>query len=183
MNRVFEKILDRLEDFKHWEDDSGRPIHTFSEVQRISKCKEIVQEVAKEYRNSQINQLAMMYATSLMLYGVDVTKELETATKQSYDLEQAYIRGRQCERDKFAELRKEYNNGWIPCSERLPEEHKLYDITFRNDVGTHSVSAIYDPNCKLWFWDADETELVDSEVLAWAEKREPYIESRKENES
>ena len=45
---IFEKILERLEDFKHWEDDSGRPIHTFSEVQRISKCKEIVQEVAKE---------------------------------------------------------------------------------------------------------------------------------------
>lgn len=41
--------MERLEDFKHWEDDSGRPIHTFSEVHRISKCKEIVQEVAKEY--------------------------------------------------------------------------------------------------------------------------------------
>lgn len=54
MNKVFEKILERLEDFKHWEDDSGRPIHTFSEVHRISKCKEIVQEVAKEYKGGWI---------------------------------------------------------------------------------------------------------------------------------
>ena len=58
------------------------------------------------------------------------------------------------------EVAEEYNNGWIPCSERLPDEHKLYDITFKNDAGIHS--------------DADETELVENEVLAWAEKREPY---------
>ena len=54
MNKEFELILERLEDFKHWEDDSGRPIHTFSEVQRISKCKEIVKKVIEEYNNGWI---------------------------------------------------------------------------------------------------------------------------------
>ena len=50
-------------------------------------------------------------------------------------------------------IEKEYNNGWIPCSERLPEEHKLYDITFKNSAGkkmwkcsmsanTSSISAV-----------------------------------------
>lgn len=68
-----------------------------------------------------------------------------------------------------------YNGGWIPCKERLPEEHKLYDITFKNSVGIHSDSAIYNPYLKRWLWDADETELVENEVLAWAEKREPYL--------
>ena len=57
---IFEKILERLEDFKHWEDDSGRPIHTFSEVQRISKCKEIVQEVAKEYNITNGDKIRYM---------------------------------------------------------------------------------------------------------------------------
>ena len=66
------------------------------------------------------------------------------------------------------------SNGWIPCSERLPEEHKLYDITFKNSAGIHSDSAIYNPYLKRWLWDADETELVENEILAWAEKREPY---------
>ena len=69
---------------------------------------------------------------------------------------------------------KQYNNGWIPCSERMPEEHKLYDITFKNSAGIHSDSAIYNPYLKRWLWDADETELVENEILAWAEKREPY---------
>lgn len=57
---IFEKILERLEDFKHWEDDSGRQIHTFSEVQRISKCKEIVQEVAKEYNITNGDKIRYM---------------------------------------------------------------------------------------------------------------------------
>ena len=69
---------------------------------------------------------------------------------------------------------EENNNGWIPCSEQLPEEHKLYDITFKNSAGIHSDSAIYNPYLKRWLWDADETELVENEILAWAEKREPY---------
>lgn len=72
------------------------------------------------------------------------------------------------------EVAKEYNGCWIPCSERLPEEHKLYDITFKNSAGIHSDSAIYNPYLKRWLWDADETELVENEILAWAEKREPY---------
>ena len=70
---------------------------------------------------------------------------------------------------------EQYNNGWIPCSERLPEEYKLYDITFKNSAGIHSDSAIYNPYLKRWLWDADETELVENEILAWAEKREPYL--------
>ena len=57
---IFEKILERLEDFKHWEDDSCRPIHTFSQVQRISKCKEIVQEVAKEYNITNGDKIRYM---------------------------------------------------------------------------------------------------------------------------
>lgn len=72
------------------------------------------------------------------------------------------------------QLKEEYNNGWIPIEEGLPEEHKLYDITFRNSVGIHSDSAIFIPSIRKWFWDADETEFVENEILAWAEKREPY---------
>ncbi len=72
------------------------------------------------------------------------------------------------------QVAEEYNNGWISVSEGLPEEYKLYDITFKNSAGTHSDSAIFNTYLKKWFWDADETELVENEILAWAEKREPY---------
>ena len=63
---------------------------------------------------------------------------------------------------------------WIPVSERLPEEHKQYDITTKNEVGIHSDTAIYNPFLGMWFWDEAESEHIEIEVLAWAEKREPY---------
>lgn len=78
------------------------------------------------------------------------------------------------EAEKFGTDANVGSNGWIPCSERLPEGHKLYDITFKNSAGIHSDSAIYNPYLKRWLWDADETELVENEIFAWAEKREPY---------
>lgn len=67
------------------------------------------------------HNLAEMYAKNMVDYGADVTKAWQTATQQSCALEKAYIRGRQYEADRFIELRKEYNDGWIPCSERLPK--------------------------------------------------------------
>lgn len=73
------------------------------------------------------------------------------------------------------QVAEEYNNGWIPVEEKLPEEHELYDITFKNDAGIHSDSAIYEPFSENWYWCDDETELLEGDkVLAWAEKREPY---------
>lgn len=73
------------------------------------------------------------------------------------------------------QVAEEYNNGWIPVEEKLPEEHELYDITFKNDAGIHSDSAIYEPFSGNWYWCDDETELLEGDkVLAWAEKREPY---------
>ena len=69
---------------------------------------------------------------------------------------------------------EKYNNVWISCSERLPEEHKQYDITTKNEVGIHSDTAIYNPFLGMWFWDEAESEHIEIEVLAWAEKREPY---------
>ena len=75
----------------------------------------------KEYKGDMKHNLAEMYAKNMVDYGVDVTKAWQTATQQSCALEKAYIRGRQYEADKFIKLRKEYNDGWIPCSERLPE--------------------------------------------------------------
>lgn len=126
MQKIFEKILEMLEDFKEWEDDSGRPIHTFSEVQRISKCKEIVQEVAKEY-----------------------------------------------------------NNGWIPCSDRLPKEDGTYLVQSVFEEEVHFYDQYYDSGCEAFgtysdYYDKNTLGFLDSEfvkdedVVAWQPLPEPY---------
>lgn len=131
MQKIFEKILEMLEDFKHWEDDSGRPIHTFSEVQRISKCKEIVQEVAKEY-----------------------------------------------------------NNGWIPCSERLPEEELEKAMRERGENAVFPVLATinkvhlisgekYKIVSRAFYGQYNDKNFYNSccdrlDVIAWQPLPEPY---------
>lgn len=33
-----DKLIEKFRDFKEWENDNGRPIHTMSEIQRIDRC-------------------------------------------------------------------------------------------------------------------------------------------------
>ena len=33
-----DKLIEKLRDFKEWENDDGSPIHTMSEIQRIDRC-------------------------------------------------------------------------------------------------------------------------------------------------
>lgn len=72
--------------------------------------------------------------------------------------------------DKSIEIVKqaeaEYNGGWIPCSERLPEEDKdvlviMSDESMMVDYRTASSSG--------WFW-ADR----DDMPIAWQPLPEPY---------
>lgn len=52
-------------------------------------------------QEEMIQELAIMYATSLVRYGVDIQGKLESATQMNYALNQAYLRGREDERERF----------------------------------------------------------------------------------
>ena len=76
------------------------------------------------------------------------------------------------------ELAEEYNNGWIPCSEKLPEEAKTILICTKTglvDVGARHVS--YEHNeyktYKNIFW--------DDEVIAWQPLPQSYKEGSEED--
>ena len=66
------------------------------------------------------------------------------------------------------QLAEEYNNGWIPCSERLPEPGKRYLVTAvwkDGDFKKHSVyDAVYG---KDGLWHTYNYERVSYEVIAW----------------
>lgn len=54
----------------------------------------------------QLIVLAYMYAKNMYNYGVDVTKEIDTATRQTVMLERAYTKGRNDERLLFFQERE-----------------------------------------------------------------------------
>ena len=128
-------------------------------IEKLEERTSFLSECTK-YGNKDAEQQNKSYSTMMMYEVADLVDDLIEIVKQ--------------EAEKIATDTNVGSNGWIPVSERLPEEHKQYDITFKNSAGIHSDSAIYNPYLKRWLWDADETELVENEILAWAEKREPY---------
>jgi hypothetical protein len=139
-------------------------------------------------------------------YGVDVTEKWATATQNAAALNQAYLRGRQDERDKFDEWREEYNkehnkeyntdvpdrnvggnDGWIPCSEWLPE---VYEDTKSSDVvlvcgydeeSDYSWQAmgfyVHTEAIKRWFFAEckDTDKYIDwIDIVAWQPLPAPY---------
>lgn len=65
IDELLEKQLDILEDFKNWEDSDGYPIHSLSETQRISKCKELIKRVANQLKESRCKKMRLIDAEAL----------------------------------------------------------------------------------------------------------------------
>lgn len=66
----------------------------------------------------------------------------------------------------------EYNNGWIPCSERLPErdgEYQLkdFEVTVDNGERIYTSHATYDFHNEKWL-------VHKKNVIAWKQPCEPY---------
>lgn len=83
------------------------------------------------------------------------------------------------------EVEKEHNNGWIPCSEKLPERNKdvLCWVKSKTISGTETYIL---GSCDNGFWflktheiDRERFPVKDYEVVAWQPLPEPYKESEK----
>ena len=65
------------------------------------------------------------------------------------------------------QLAEEYNNGWIPCSERLPEKDMWCLATFESG----NVDKIQYLVTNNWGWNG---EVENNRVVAWKPLPEPY---------
>lgn len=63
-------------------------------------------------------------------------------------------------------------SGWIPCSERLPSDCAIHEVTAKFSNGkSYTEFAYYDEAREEW-WKFDDDGLVN--VIAWKESSEPY---------
>ena len=65
------------------------------------------------------------------------------------------------------------NVGWIPCSERLPEEYGNYLVTTDKDVDI----GTFNPNKAKWSCCDADGFYWTHDILAWMPLPEPYKES------
>ena len=170
MDKAFEEILERLEELIEKSYSSAAEGNPNARIKNRAyhKVKQIVCEVLQDYKEDMKYNLAEMYAKNMVDYGVYVTEAWQTAMQQSCALEKAYIRGRQYEVDRFNELRKEYNNGWIPCSERLPKYGEVVMCSCTNSGIT--ISCITHKGVKP----SKSVRFGQHSVIAWQPLPQPY---------
>ena len=65
----------------------------------------------------------------------------------------------------------ECKGGWIPCSERVPNNYQIHEVTAKYNETVYTEFAYYDGVKDEW-WKHDDDELVN--VIAWKENSEPY---------
>ena len=167
MNKAFEKILEKLE---------ADEKHTFDGCINKRYAKQIVQEVAEEYKDKYVSKDEVGY----MLDSIEMRGD-----ETWMDYYRKALKGL-C---KLTD--KEYNGGWIPCSERLPEESGYYLVTYHDwsdgnflpkyddtyvrrlhyQISDHFVGWNYPKNVD----DRAEND-CHKEVIAWQPLPEPFKE-------
>lgn len=76
------------------------------------------------------------------------------------------------------QLAEEYNSGWIPCSDRLPEETECYLVTWRDRVTCkHYLEIVeYDASSQEWLDCICQAGLLGYDIIAWQPLPAPYVQ-------
>ena len=83
------------------------------------------------------------------------------------------------------ELAEEYNNGWIPCSERLPDndnevlcwyEYRIMQGTCISKMAHRYGIGWYSKKSDIWVGEVSVG--VDCKVIAWQPLPQPYAEQK-----
>ena len=74
--------------------------------------------------------------------------------------------------EEFAHDTNVGNNRWIPCSERLPSDCEIHEVTAQFSNGKVYTEFAYYDEAKGEWWKHDNDGLVN--VIAWKEPSAPY---------
>lgn len=80
--------------------------------------------------------------------------------------------------EEYINTSTDTSSGWIPCSERLPEEEDYYLVTKEDDIAYSIDIALWNPH---YHWSNNGFHKADK-VIAWQPLPAPYKEGVTENE-
>ena len=188
MQEVFEKIKERLRTEKAelttWAEDMAFELG-------IDKAIEIVNQVAEEYQSTVGQVKCDASFSDGYIKGIDdaIEKFLEygcfciewnpkLSKERLVDDVLRQVKGQSVYiLEKLKQKAEEYNqsltnSGWIPCSERLPEDNEIHECTVLFNTGMRYIEYAYYDMAREEWWTHDDTGLVN--VIAWKSSPEPY---------
>lgn len=188
MNKAFEKILERLEEMIHpkqlyfckYARGGCRYLYNDKDCMDcvVELAKEIVQEVAEEYKKETYFNLDNVTLHKCPKCGGNAQHRVNQRGswacgcfecglfKSDYDHQKAI--------QEWEDYCKEYNNGWIPCSERLPEEYGEYLVWWTDITGKRYYEITeYEPE-NGWIGDIPQAVEGKYNVIAWQPLPKPY---------
>lgn len=153
---------------------------TFEKIrERLKNELYLAQEDCERYLNGNTNQFLYARARGYEVAMENAIEIVDQVAEEYQECALCYF-GSPCEyQNKDARMpESELNNGWIPCSERLPKVYIPVLVTYRRNDGTRKVVvAKMEADCE---WKIEFGGYCDSEsVIAWQPLHEPY----KENEN
>ena len=170
MQSVFEKIIEKLEERASF----------------LSDCT--------KYGNKDAKQQGKSYSTMMMYEVADLVDDLiEIVKHEAEQYEECYKHCGECEAydkekhhcPKFCKVIKETvkeieenHNGWVPCSERLPEPIRPVLVTLRNWMNDRYFVRV--GRFHTDHWKTDEGIVKNSGVIAWQPLPLPF--SRRESD-
>ena len=181
MNKVFEKISERLEELRETYDEiafiemntNGHTLdfeYAKGKKDVMLDVKEIVQEVAEEFATDTNVGSKGNY----VLEFANLLKELCCKKDEDYDnpvISPKYLND--IIENLLLDYNEQNNNGWIPCSEQLPEVNVRVLTTHENGIVQ---VAFLTENGNFVIKDSDGERYIIP-VVAWQPLPEPYKES------
>lgn len=188
MQEVFEKVKERLRTEKAelttWAEDMAFELG-------IDKAIEIVNQVAEEYQSTVGQVKCDASFSDGYIKGIDdaIEKFLEygcfciewnpkLSKERLVDDVLRQVKGQSVYiLEKLKQKAEKYNqsltnSGWIPCSERLPEDNEIHECTVLFNTGMRYIEYAYYDMAREEWWTHDDTGLVN--VIAWKSSPEPY---------
>ena len=106
----------------------------------------------------------------------ELQNNLLSQTEGDINLQVGVINGVMYSKKIVQEVAEEYKGGWIPCSERLPEDDSICIVTVEYPNNKTMVDyGWFDRKRVCWF--VGMQEFRTSNILAWQPLPEPFKES------
>lgn len=161
MKGFIEKLIEKVEEYRGIVKlrCGNRGDFDFMEVEAV---KEIVNQLAEEYKDKVIIDGQYCFQTC---GANEHCKECNRLSNGSID----YYENYNC-------LAEEYNNGWIPCSERLPEKEMDVLVCFSNDINCVIAyrTKMMNTNLKDVWVNSSTAHIISSNIIAWMPLPAPY---------